>query len=83
MYSSLKVRPTEYRDLVVGTPVGIGRSRILISTVDGLSPLNLFMAFLSVSPGKYGTLTLKSTRLLYFSFSYPLLINHISTLHNN
>jgi len=59
LYSSLKVCPTEYRDLVVGTPVGIDRSRILISAVDGLSPLKLHMAFFSVSPGEYGTLTLK------------------------
>jgi hypothetical protein len=56
---TLNVWPTEYRDLVVATPVGIGRSRISIAAVDGLSILKLFMTFLSVSPDKYGTLTLK------------------------
>lgn len=50
MYSSLNVWPTEYRGLVVGTPVGIGRSGISIWAVDGLSPLKSFMAFLSISP---------------------------------
>jgi hypothetical protein len=74
--------PSKNRGLVVGTPVGIGRSRISISAVVGLSWLKLLMVFLSVFPGKYGTLTINKSRLFHIGFSNPLLINHFSEIHN-